>query len=69
MSANNYILIKEGSKYWKVMECDADTDHIFSKPVKHSALKEAVISAQDMLNTGEIEYGIHFQLKDKLNHL
>ena len=63
MSLNNYILIKEGVKYWKVMECDADTGHVFGKPVKHSSLKEAVQSAQDILNTGEIEYGIHFKLK------
>ena len=63
MSTNNLILVKEGSKYWKVTMIDAENGYKMGKTVKHSALREAVEHAQRLLEDEWVEYGIHFQFK------
>ena len=61
MSANNYILVKENKKNFKVMMLDADTSVQMGKAVKVQGLRNAVEEAVRQ-NDHTVEYGIHFEL-------
>ena len=64
MSANNYILVEETDKDFKITQRDYDNNHQLGKPRKAKTLREALLKAQD-LKDGEwfpVEYGIEVDL-------
>ncbi len=63
MSADNYILVKENKKNYKVMMKCASTKHQMGRAVKCQGLRNAVKEAVNQ--SKETEYGIYFDLREK----
>jgi hypothetical protein len=69
MSANNYILIKENKKNFKVMMLDAETSYQFGKATKCTNLRDACLVAERRCNEEDVEYGVRFDFREhKLNY-
>ena len=62
MSANNYILVKENKKNFKVMMLDADNGHQLGKAQRVQGLRNAIQLAQEIVREENVEYGIDFNL-------
>lgn len=64
MSANNFLLITEEKNKWVVEQRDADTGSGYEMK-SFKTLEEAIKFAQEYMEEEIVEYGIHFNFKNK----
>ena len=62
MSSNNYIMIREHRGY-SVSVCDMDTEEQMGAEKTFPTLRKAILYAQEIMDTEEVEYGIYFDLE------
>jgi len=64
MSANNYILIEEGKKGFKITQRDVETEQVLSEVVWEDTLRTALLKAKNLRDTEwfPVEYGIEIDL-------